>query len=144
MEKKWYIIDADGKILGRLATRIATILRGKHKPEFTPNADMGDYVICINASKVKVTGKKETEKVYTRYTGYPGGLKKTTLKEMRKKKPEEIIHHAVKGMLPKGPLGRKMIKKLKVYPGSEHPHKAQNPIELEQTNRGTEKYLVLF
>ncbi len=144
MEKKWYIIDADGKILGRLATKIATILRGKHKPEFTPNADMGDYVICINASKVKVTGKKETEKVYTRYTGYPGGLKKTTLKEMRKKKPEEIIHHAVKGMLPKGPLGRKMIKKLKVYPGSEHPHKAQNPIELEQTNRGTEKYLVLF
>jgi large subunit ribosomal protein L13 len=131
MEKKWYIIDADGKILGRLATRIATILRGKQKLGFTPNVDMGDYVICINASKIRVTGRKETEKVYTRYTGYQGGLKKTTLKEMREKKPEEIIYHAVKGMLPKGPLGRKMMKKLKVYPGSEHPHEAQNPIELE-------------
>lgn len=131
MEKKWYIIDADGKILGRLATRIATILRGKQKPEFTPNVDMGDYVICINASKVKVTGRKETQKIYTRYTGYPGGLKKTTLKEMRAKKPEEIIYHAVKGMLPKGPLGRKIIKKLKVYPESKHPHKAQNPVELK-------------
>lgn len=131
MEKKWYIIDADGKILGRLATRIATILRGKQKPEFTPNVDMGDYVICINASKVKVTGRKETQKIYTRYTGYPGGLKKTTLKEMRAKKPEEIIYHAVKGMLPKGPLGRKIIKKLKVYPESKHPHEAQNPVELK-------------
>jgi len=131
MEKKWYIIDADGKILGRFATRIATMLRGKQKLDFTPNVDMGDYVICINASKVKVTGKKETQKIYTRYTGYPGGLKKTTLKEMRAKKPEEIIYHAVKGMLPKGPLGRKMIKKLKVYPESDHPHKAQNPIELK-------------
>jgi len=131
MEKKWYIIDADGKILGRLATRIATILRGKQRPDFTPNVDMGDYVICINASKVKVTGRKETQKIYTRYTGYPGGLKKTTLKEMRAKKPEEIIYHAVKGMLPKGPLGRKIIKKLKVYPESDHPHKAQNPIELK-------------
>ncbi len=135
MEKKWYIIDADGKILGRLATQIATILRGKHKLGFTPNIDTGDYVICINASKVKVTGKKETEKVYTRYTGYPGGLKKTTLKELRAKKPEEIIYHAVKGMLPKGPLGRKMIKKLKVYPASKHPHEAQNPVELKQVNR---------
>ncbi len=132
MEKKWYVIDADGQILGRLATRIATILRGKHKVEFMPNVDMGDYIICINASKVKVTGKKETDKIYTRYTGYPGGLKKTTLKQMREKKPEQIIHHAVKGMLPKGPLGRKMIKKLKVYPGSKHPHKAQNPIKFEQ------------
>jgi len=131
MEKKWYIIDADGKILGRLATRIATMLRGKQKLDFTPNVDRGDYVICINASKVKVTGRKETQKIYTRYTGYPGGLKKTTLKEMRAKKPEEIIYHAVKGMLPKGPLGRKMIKKLKVYPESDHPHKAQNPIELK-------------
>ncbi len=131
MEKKWYIIDADGKILGRLATRIATILRGKQRPDFTPNVDMGDYVICINASKVRVTGRKETQKIYTRYTGYPGGLKKTTLKEMRAKKPEEIIYHAVKGMLPKGPLGRKIIKKLKVYPESDHPHKAQNPIELK-------------
>ena len=131
MEKKWYIIDADGKILGRLATRIATILRGKQKPDFTPNVDRGDYVICINASKVKVTGRKETQKIYTRYTGYPGGLRKTTLKEMRAKKPEEIIYHAVKGMLSKGPLGRKMIKKLKVYSGHEHPHKAQNPVELK-------------
>jgi len=131
MEKKWYIIDADGKILGRLATQIATILRGKQKPEFTPNVDMGDYIICINASKVKVTGRKETQKIYTRYTGYQGGLKKTTLKEMRAKKPEEIIYHAVKGMLPKGPLGRKIIKKLKVYPENNHPHKAQNAIELK-------------
>jgi len=138
MEKKWYIIDADGKILGRLATRIATMLRGKQKLDFTPNVDRVDYVICINASKVKVTGRKETQKIYTRYTGYPGGLKKTTLKEMRAKKPEEIIYHAVKGMLPKGPLGRKIIKKLKVYPESKHPHKAQNPIELKQASRRKE------
>ena len=131
MEKKWYIIDAEGKILGRLSTRIATILRGKDKIEFAPNVDVGDYIICINAKKVKVTGKKETQKVYTRYTGYQGGLKKRTLKEMREKKPEEIIYHAVKGMLPKGSLGRKMIKKLKVYPDDKHPHKAQNPIEME-------------
>ncbi len=128
MEKNWYIFDAEDKILGRIATRIATILQGKHKTEYKPNIDTGDYVICINASKVKVTGKKEKEKVYTRYTGYPGGLKKTRLKEMREKKPEQIIYHAVKGMLPKGPLGRKMLKKLKVYSGGEHPHKAQNPI----------------
>ncbi|MCD5383274.1 50S ribosomal protein L13 [candidate division WOR-3 bacterium] len=130
MEKRWYIVDADDKILGRLATRLATILRGKDNLKFTPNIDMGDYVICINASKVKVTGKKETQKIYTRYTGYPGGLRKRTLKEMREKKPEEIIYHAVKGMLPKGPLGRKMIGKLKVYAKEKHPHQAQNPIEL--------------
>lgn len=131
MQKNWYIIDADNQTLGRLASRIAIILQGKHKTEYKPNIDMGDYVICINASKVKVTGKKEQDKVYTRYTGYPSGLRKTTLKEMREKKPEQIIHHAVKGMLPKGPLGRKMLKKLKVYAGSEHPHKAQNPVKFD-------------
>ncbi len=123
--RKWYVIDATGKTLGRLASQIAYILRGKHKPYYTPFFDTGDYVVVINAEKVKVTGKKLENKIYYWHSGYPGGLKSRTLKEMLQKKPEWVIWHAVKGMLPKGPLGRKMLKKLKVYAGPDHPHKAQ-------------------
>lgn len=129
IEHKWYVIDAEGKTLGKLAVEAASILRGKKKPIYTPHVDCGDYVIVINAEKVAVTGKKENDKIYVRHTGYPGGLKETTLKEMRAKKPEEIIRHAVKGMMPKGRLGRQMYKKLKVYAGAEHPHAAQKPEE---------------
>lgn len=129
VERKWYVIDAEGKNLGRLSTQIATILRGKNKPIYTPHVDTGDYVIVINAEKVRVTGKKEEQKIYKSHSGYPGGLKETTLRELRAKKPEEIIRHAVKGMMPKGKLGRQMFKKLKVYAGPEHPHTAQNPEE---------------
>jgi large subunit ribosomal protein L13 len=127
VERKWYVIDADGKNLGRLASEVASILRGKKKPIYTPHVDCGDYVIVINAEKVEVTGKKRQEKIYKRHTGYPGGLRETTLGEMRASKPEEIILHAVRGMMPKGKLGRQMFKKLKVYAGPEHPHTAQKP-----------------
>lgn len=129
VEHKWYVIDAEGKTLGKLASEAASILRGKKKPIYTPHVDCGDYVIVVNAEKVHVTGKKETDKIYKSYSGYPGGLKEITLGEMRVKKPEEIIRHAIKGMMPKGKLGRQMYKKLKVYAGSEHPHAAQNPEE---------------
>ena len=129
IERKWYVVDAEGCTLGRLASEVAKVLRGKNKPQFTPHIDTGDYVIVINAEKVAVTGKKESDKVYKRHSGYPGGLKETTLGEMRAKKPEEIIMHAVKGMMPKGRLGRQMFKKLKVYAGPEHPHTAQKPEE---------------
>ncbi|MBQ0004801.1 MAG: 50S ribosomal protein L13 [Clostridiales bacterium] len=129
IEHKWYVIDAEGKTLGKLAAETAAILRGKKKPIYTPHIDCGDYVIVINAEKVHVTGKKEEDKIYVRHTGYPGGLRETSLKEMRAKKPEEIIRHAVKGMMPKGRLGRQMYKKLKVYAGAEHPHAAQKPEE---------------
>lgn len=129
VEHKWYVIDAEGKTLGKLASEAASILRGKKKPIYTPHVDCGDYVIVVNAEKVHVTGKKETDKIYKSYSGYPGGLKEITLGEMREKKPEEIIRHAIKGMMPKGKLGRQMYKKLKVYAGSEHPHTAQNPEE---------------
>lgn len=129
VEHKWYVIDAEGKTLGKLASEAASILRGKKKPIYTPHVDCGDYVIVVNAEKVHVTGKKETDKIYKSYSGYPGGLKEITLGEMREKKPEEIIRHAIKGMMPKGKLGRQMYKKLKVYAGSEHPHAAQNPEE---------------
>lgn len=129
VEHKWYVIDAEGKTLGKLASEAASILRGKKKPIYTPHVDCGDYVIVVNAEKVHVTGKKETDKIYKSYSGYPGGLKEITLGEMREKKPEEIIRHAIKGMMPKGKLGRQMYKKLKVYAGSEHPHVAQNPEE---------------
>lgn len=129
IDHKWYVIDAEGKTLGKLAAETASILRGKKKPIYTPHVDCGDYVIVINAEKVHVTGKKEDDKIYAHHTGYPGGLKETTLKEMRAKKPEEIIRHAVKGMMPKGRLGRQMYKKLKVYAGAEHPHAAQKPEE---------------
>ena len=127
VERKWYVIDAEDKTLGKIASEVASILRGKKKPIYTPHVDTGDYVIVINAEKVRVTGKKEEQKIYKSHSGYPGGLKETTLRELRAKKPEEIIRHAVKGMMPKGKLGRQMFKKLKVYAGPEHPHTAQNP-----------------
>ena len=127
IERKWYILDAEGKTLGRLCTEAAMILRGKKKPTYTPFLDTGDYVIIINASKVQVTGKKGTDKIYKHHTGYPGGLKEATFDEMMAKDPEEVIRHAVKGMMPKGPLGRQMFKKLKVYAGAEHNHAAQKP-----------------
>jgi large subunit ribosomal protein L13 len=129
VERKWYVIDASGKTLGRMASEIASILRGKKKPTYTPHVDTGDYVIVINAEKVEVTGKKRKEKIYKRHTGYPGGLRETTFEKLQAKHPDEIIRHAVKGMLPKGPLGRQMFKKLKVYAGSEHNHAAQKPEE---------------
>ena len=127
VERKWYVIDAEGKTLGRLASEAASILRGKKKPIYTPHVDTGDYVIIINAEKVEVTGKKRKEKIYKRHTGYPGGLKEITFEKLLARKPEEILRHAVKGMLPKGPLGREMAKKLKIYAGPEHKHEAQKP-----------------
>ena len=127
IDRKWYVIDAEGQTLGKLAVEAAMLLRGKKKPTYTPHIDTGDYVIVINAEKVAVSGKKESDKVYKRHTGYPGGLRETTLGEMRATKPEEIILHAVRGMMPKGKLGRQMFKKLKVYAGPEHPHTAQKP-----------------
>ena len=129
IDHKWYVIDAEDKTLGKIAAEIAMILRGKKKPIYTPHVDCGDYVVVVNAEKVAVTGKKEKQKIYKRHSGYPGGLKETTLAELRAKKPEEIIRHAVKGMMPNGKLGRQMFKKLKVYAGPEHPHAAQNPEE---------------
>ena len=131
IEKKWYVVDAEGKNLGRLSSEIAKILRGKNKPEFTPNVDTGDYVIVINAEKIKVTGKKLNQKIYYSHSDYVGGMKETTLKEMLAKKPERVIELAVKGMLPKGPLGRSMIKKLFVYAGPEHKHQAQKPVAID-------------
>lgn len=131
VDKKWYVVDAEGKVLGRIATEIARVLRGKHKPVFTPNTDVGDYVIVINAEKVRLTGKRPELKTYFRYSGYPGGDTETSFKEMMSKRPEYVIHHAVGGMLPHNRLGRRLRKKLKVYRGPEHPHKAQQPINLE-------------
>ena len=127
IERKWYVVDAEGQTLGRLAAEIAKVLRGKNKPEFTPHVDTGDYVVVVNAEKVKVTGKKLDQKVYYHHSDYVGGMKETTLREMMAKKPEQVIELAVKGMLPKGPLGRTMIKKLHVYAGAEHAHQAQKP-----------------
>jgi large subunit ribosomal protein L13 len=126
-EVKWYVVDAEGEIVGRLATRIAHVIRGKHKPDFTPHADMGDYVIVINADKVRFTGNKLEDKEYQRYTGYPGGLRRRTAKEMLEKRPNQVLELAVKGMLPKTKLGRAMIKKLFLYEGGTHPHQAQKP-----------------
>ncbi len=131
IKRKWLVIDASGKTLGRLASEVARRLRGKHKPEYTPHVDTGDYIIVINADKVKVTGKKADDKHYYHHTGYPGGIKSNTFNELISKKPIRVIELAVKGMLPKNPLGRAMIKKLKVYPGGEHPHAAQQPETLE-------------
>ena len=127
IERKWFVVDAEGKTLGRLATEVARILRGKHKPIFTPYLDTGDYVIVVNAEKVKVTGKKLDQKIYYHHSEYVGGMKETTLREMLAKKPEKVVELAVKGMLPKGPLGRQMFTKLHVYAGPEHPHAAQKP-----------------
>ncbi len=131
IERKWYVIDAQGQTLGRLSSEIAKILRGKNKPTYTPFIDTGDNVVVINAEKVKVTGKKMDQKIYYNHSDYPGGMKETTLREMLAKEPTDVITLAVKGMLPKGPLGRSMITKLHVYAGAEHPHAAQKPEALE-------------
>lgn len=127
IERKWYVVDAEGKTLGRLASEIAKVLRGKNKAIYTPHMDTGDYVVVVNAEKIKVTGKKLDQKIYYHHSEYVGGMKETTLKEMLAKKPERVIELAVKGMLPKGPLGRQMYKKLFVYAGPEHKHEAQKP-----------------
>ena len=127
IERKWYVVDATGYTLGRLASEVAKVLRGKNKPIYTPSMDTGDYVIVINAEKINVTGKKLDQKIYYNHSGWVGGLKETTLREMMNKHPERVIEHAVKGMLPKGPLGREMIKKLHVYAGPEHDQAAQKP-----------------
>ncbi len=126
-QRQWYIVDAADVVLGRMATEIARVLRGKHKPSFSPHVDGGDFVIVVNAGRVKVTGAKESDKRYYRHTGYPGGLRVTSLSEMREKKPEAVVRLAVKGMLPKNRLGRGQLNKLKIYSGSEHPHEAQLP-----------------
>ena len=135
IERKWYVVDAAGLTLGRLASEVAKVLRGKNKPEFTPHIDTGDYVIVINAEKVVVTGKKLDQKIYYHHSDYVGGMKETTLREMMAKKPERVIELAVKGMLPKGPLGRQMYTKLHVYAGAEHAHEAQKPEVLEIKER---------
>jgi large subunit ribosomal protein L13 len=131
IKQEWFVVDASGKNLGRLASKIATILRGKHKPTFTPGMDVGDYVIVVNAEKITVTGKKLVEKMYYMASGYPGGLRTISLEEQLAKHPERVITHAVWGMLPHNKLGRAMLKKLKVYAGTEHPHKAQTPAALD-------------
>ncbi|MBU1298125.1 MAG: 50S ribosomal protein L13 [Bacteroidetes bacterium] len=129
--KKWYLVDAKDKTLGRIASQVASILRGKHKPSFTPNADIGDFVIIINAEKVKLTGKRPELKEYFHYTGYPGGAKFESFKDLIKTKPEKVVMHAVKGMIPHNRLGRRLIQKLKVYAGPNHPHQAQQPESLD-------------
>ena len=131
VERKWYVVDAEQAVLGRISTQIATILRGKNKPTFTPHVDTGDFVVVINADKVKLTGRKETDKLYHHHTGWVGGLVTKTAAEIREKAPEDLIKKAVWGMLPHGPLGRQMFKKLKVYAGGEHPHAAQEPETLD-------------
>ena len=134
-DRKWYLVDAKDQVLGRLATEIAKVIRGKNKAIFTPNMDTGDFVIVVNAEKVRVTGKRVSLKKYVRHSGYPGGQKETSFQEMIEKKPEFVIHSAVKGMLPKNRLGRKLIKKLKVYKGENHPHQAQQPEAIGLTEK---------
>jgi len=131
VQRDWYVVDAQGQTLGRLASRVATVLRGKHKPDFTPHVDCGDYVIVVNAEKIHTTGQKMNQKAYFRASGYPGGIKKVTLRDQLQKFPDRVIERAVKGMLPKNSLGRQMFKKLKVYAGPDHPHQAQQPKSLE-------------
>ncbi|MFD1395781.1 50S ribosomal protein L13 [Kroppenstedtia eburnea] len=131
VERKWVVVDAADKPLGRVATEVATLLRGKHKPEYTPHVDTGDFVIVINASKVHLTGKKAEKKMYYRHSGYPGGIKAVSAGDLRENRPDRMIELAVKGMLPKNTLGRQQFKKLKVYAGSEHPHEAQKPVTWE-------------
>lgn len=131
VKQHWYLVDANGKTLGRLASALALRLRGKHKPAFTPHTDTGDFFVVVNADKIKVTGNKVTDKQYYRHSGYPGGLKTMNFEDLLQKHPERILEKAVKGMLPKGPLGRSMLKKLKVYAGTEHPHEAQQPRALD-------------
>ncbi len=125
--RKWYVVDAQGKVLGRLASRIAMVLRGKTKPVFTPHMDTGDFVVVVNAAQVRLTGRKLDNKFYYRHSGYPGGLKTTSARQLLQRKPEEVLRHAVRGMLPRNSLGRHLLKKLKVYAGGEHPHQAQQP-----------------
>ena len=134
IKQDWYLIDASDQVLGRLATKIATLLRGKNKPYFSPHLDTGDFVVIINAEKIRLTGNKEILKTYKKYSGYPGGLNEIPFKRMLLEQPEEIIKHAVKGMLPKNILGRKLIRKLKIYSGNEHPHSAQNPQAISIVN----------
>ena len=131
VQRGWFIVDATGKVLGRVAAEIARRLRGKHKPEFTPHVDTGDYIVVVNADKLRVTGNKTKDKLYHRHSTYPGGLYTTSFEKLQQKHPERVLHLAVKGMLPKGPLGYAMIKKMKVYAGGEHPHTAQQPKTLE-------------
>jgi len=131
VEHGWYVVDAQGKVLGRLATQIAARLRGKHKPEYTPHVDTGDFVVVVNAAKLRVTGRKAERKVYYRHTEFPGGIRKTNFAKLQSTKPTRALQHAVKGMLPKGPLGYAMLRKLKVYAGATHPHAAQQPKTLE-------------
>jgi large subunit ribosomal protein L13 len=127
VERKWYVVDAEGQTLGRLATEIATVLRGKNKPQYTPHVDTGDFVVVVNAEKVVVTGRKAEQKVYRRHSGYPGGLKETSYEQLMERRPTEILRRAVKGMMPKNRLARQQLRKLKIYAGPEHPHAAQNP-----------------
>ena len=131
VQREWYVVDAAGQTLGRLAARVARILRGKHKPMYSPSVDTGDFVIVVNAEKIHVTGRKLDQKIYYRYSGYPGGLKEITLRNLLQRYPSRVIEHAVRGMLPKNRLGRQMFKKLKVYAGPDHPHAAQQPKQLE-------------
>jgi large subunit ribosomal protein L13 len=131
IEHGWYVVDAQGKVLGRLAAQIASRLRGKHKPQYTPHVDTGDYIVVVNAAKLRVTGRKAERKIYYRHTEFPGGLRQTNFAKLQAKKPERVLQLAVKGMLPKGPLGYAMMKKLKVYAGATHPHSAQQPKALE-------------
>jgi large subunit ribosomal protein L13 len=131
VDQKWYVVDATNEVVGRLASRIAHVLRGKHKPTYTPHVDTGDFVVVVNADKVRFTGRKETDKTYRSYSGYPGGEREVTPEDVRKKHPERLISKAVKGMMPNGSLGRQMFKKLKVYTGDDHPHEAQQPEPLD-------------
>jgi large subunit ribosomal protein L13 len=131
LDYRWYLVDAEGKVLGRLATKLADLLRGKNKPTFTPHLDTGDFVIIVNAEKVSLTGKKMKDKIYYRHTGYPGGIKEMSAEKLLAKKPTEMIRMAVKGMLPKNSLGRQMLRKLKIYAGAKHPHEAQKPVSIE-------------
>ena len=132
-EREWFVVDAEGKTLGRLSSQIAHRLRGKHKAAYTPHVDTGDFIVVVNAEKIRVSGKKETDKLYYRHSGYPGGIRSTTVRKLREEHPERILANAVKGMLPRNPLGRAMFRKLKVYAGPEHPHTAQQPQALELT-----------
>jgi large subunit ribosomal protein L13 len=131
VKRDWCIVDADGKTLGRLASEVASRLKGKHKPEYTPHVDTGDYIVVVNAEKIRVTGKKTTDKMYHRHTGFPGGIKSMSFESLIKHAPERVLEFAVKGMLPRNSLGRAMFRKLKVYAGTEHPHAAQQPAQLE-------------
>src|SRR5215213_455218 len=133
VQQRWYVVDAEGRTLGRLATQIADVLRGKTKPEYTPHVDTGDFVVVVNAEKIAVTGNKRVDKKYYRHSGYPGGIKERSLNDMLERRPEEVIRHAVKGMLPRNRLARKQLTKLKVYAGPDHPHAAQKPTPMELT-----------